>query len=234
MTKHPFCSMVRVGTIGTFISPSSTTDDDDSSRAARAAAAADIPLMVACKIFTSSMKGASITATAHRTSPDLIISSYKRSRASSLVIFLLSVIPSMLTGTIAAAATTGPARGPRPASSIPMTKRTVFSVEDKMFVSSVRGRHHVSPSFAVVGFFAEEVDGFRCFLFLTLLGGVSEDSGFEPASVASVRSLGLRRLTMKAPARIGEATMVVGDTEGSRQSTGTGASRSRSKRKKKK
>jgi hypothetical protein len=126
------------------------TDNDGD---VRADAAAAIALMVACKIFTLSIKGASMTATAHRTLGDDVMASYKSSRSCSLVIFLLSVIPSISKGTIAAAATTGPASGPRPASSIPMTKRMMLLLlllsvvvveDDKILFSCVRGRHHIS------------------------------------------------------------------------------------------
>ena len=111
--------------------------------------------IVACKILISSIRCASTTAAAHRTPGAATISSYNLSRSSSLVIFFESVMPGMSTGKRAAAAHTGPASGPLPASSTPITIRLSLS---KLFwrdCSLVRGRQAgaASSSFSFLATF---------------------------------------------------------------------------------
>mmetsp|Transcript_16604 Transcript_16604/g.47652 ORF Transcript_16604/g.47652 Transcript_16604/m.47652 type:complete len:229 (-) Transcript_16604:310-996(-) len=96
--------------------------------------------IVACKMLISSIRCASTMAAAQRTPGAATISSYSLSRSSSLVIFFESVMPAISIGKRAAAAQTGPASGPLPASSTPITIRLLLS---KLFwrdCSLARGR----------------------------------------------------------------------------------------------
>lgn len=75
-----------------------------------------------CRMLTASIRSRPTTRTAYRTSPLLVNSANTRSRSSSLIAFE-SFKPSISSprGRKQAAATTGPASGPRPASSVPTT-----------------------------------------------------------------------------------------------------------------
>lgn len=112
-TKHP---RIPIQASGTRLGHGTMTD----------CAAMAMAFKVACKILISSIVGASTIATAHRTLGDWTICWYNSSLTCSFVSCLESVMPGMVVGTMAAAATTGPARGPRPASSIPMQTQVVW------------------------------------------------------------------------------------------------------------
>ena len=96
-----------------------------------ASATSRIPNSVLCRMLISSILAASITAIAQDVDDDATICSYKASRARSFVMTLLSFTPAIVGGSVllpvtisvsqTAATTTGPASGPRPASSMPST-----------------------------------------------------------------------------------------------------------------
>mmetsp|Transcript_14721 Transcript_14721/g.48279 ORF Transcript_14721/g.48279 Transcript_14721/m.48279 type:complete len:206 (+) Transcript_14721:1499-2116(+) len=130
-----------------------------------AATARSIPRIVACRIFTSSISSLETTAVAHSMRGSARISSYRRSRSASESC-LLSLSPAGAgtpSGMTHAAATTGPDRGPLPASSTPATSflpllqsRSSNTREGPAFAT------FAALGFAALGRVTETSSGVRC------------------------------------------------------------------------